>query len=111
MEYTDDEIDKMFDIVGDIQSEIYSLACMYSCYDYKIIYFYSAPSDTILAHIVGNKDRELGELIEKLVEFIDYYKVCPDDMREVYSHVERLCDALDIKVPCTFDGLMEKINN
>lgn len=111
MQYSDKQIDELLLTIKKIQSTVYDLACIYSCYDYKIIYFYNAQPETILGHILDNINRELTDLIDQLVDFVAYYEICSNNSHSLYKLVSELCLQLSIEVPITWTNLSMMIDN
>lgn len=93
--FTDEQINNAVEIIDELKSEVYLLACDYSCYDYRIILFYNMDSYTILERVID--DANNTELSETFDDFIDYYSITDDDVKLIKDLFGRLSTCLGIE--------------
>ena len=108
-DYSPDELEKMIVVVNNIQAEVGQLAKEYSCYNYKVIYMYTQPSEKILELIIENKDKEITELVDQLVTFLADNDVDVLKAETVYNDVCELCELLKLPIPITYPDLCDRV--
>jgi len=87
---TDDQIDEAIEVIRELKSDTYLLACKYYCYDYRIMLFYNSDEFIILDQYLGKRD----EARDILVDFIDYYQVETSDIDLIEGHLTKLNNIL-----------------
>lgn len=90
-----ENIDQIIAVIDELKTQIYSLACEYSCYDYRVILFYNSNSYTILEKLLSQC--ELQKIDETIDDFISYYDVDPDDYAETMDLYKKLLKMVQTK--------------
>jgi len=94
--------------LAQLQSEVRYMATKYCVWDAKIIYFYSTSTGLIHDQILANSD-DLGEFVDKFVDFASYYGITQDDIIILYELVSAVIAEMGLLIPVTLQQFCQLV--
>lgn len=96
----EENIEKIIELILDLQYLVQELATDYLCFDHRVILFYMMDPYQVLMKITDNvlEDETLVSLVNQLKDFINYYEINEDDITLLKDNVLNLCLHLNVDI-------------